>query len=329
MKITLATCAAVFLTLFSCTQVEQSRVPLSESSAPEIEMEYDEGPLEVFIRVSQEEISIADSVTLEIEAFVDQEYTLLLPAIGEHLSEFSIKDYSTPPPSLVDKNRLHYTRSYTLEPFLSGEYTIPSLRIEFRKTDQDELQALLTEEVKIAVRSLLPEDAEELSIHGIIGPVDEPSRSWFRWWYAAVGVPVLAVAGVYLSRRLHRKSTREPEAVSPQEQARHRLEALLADDLISRGETKLFYQRVSDILRRYIENEFGLHAPEQTTEEFLHDMRLGDQLAPSYQKLLSEFLTHCDLVKFAEYSPSSEEIERTFNSCTDFIFATVAESGEK
>ncbi|NIP95469.1 MAG: hypothetical protein GWO24_19305 [Akkermansiaceae bacterium] len=96
----------------------------------------------------------------------------------------------------------------------------------------------------------------------------------------------------------------------------------MAEDLPGKGEMKPFYQRISDILRHYIENRFGLHAPERTTEEFLGELGSGQALDPAHKPLLGKFLSHCDLVKFAEYQPSRDDIQSTFDSCKDFILET-------
>jgi 5'-deoxynucleotidase YfbR-like HD superfamily hydrolase len=105
------------------------------------------------------------------------------------------------------------------------------------------------------------------------------------------------------------------------------LERLIADDLPGKGRIKEFYQRISDILRRYIENRFGLHAPEQTTEEFLAALGADATLAPSHKSLLKNFLQHCDLVKFARHEPTTEDIQKTFDSCRNFIGETKVDEG--
>ena len=84
----------------------------------------------------------------------------------------------------------------------------------------------------------------------------------------------------------------------------------------------MFYQRISGILRHYIENRFGLHAPEQTTEEFLTGLEAGYDFSGEHKLLLKTFLNHCDLVKFAEFQPNTEDIQKTFDSCKAFIRAT-------
>jgi hypothetical protein len=104
--------------------------------------------------------------------------------------------------------------------------------------------------------------------------------------------------------------------------AYERLQALIKDDLIAAGKIKEFYERISDILRHYIEHRFDLRAPERTTEEFLGELRFANVLSASDKKSLEEFLMHCDLVKFAKYSPTTEQIQKTFDSAKNFIEKT-------
>ncbi len=38
--------------------------------------------------------------------------------------------------------------------------------------------------------------------------------------------------------------------------------------------------------------------------------------------MLGEFLTHCDLVKFAKHEPTTEQVQQTFDLVKDFIEKT-------
>jgi hypothetical protein len=100
----------------------------------------------------------------------------------------------------------------------------------------------------------------------------------------------------------------------------------LAENLLTKGEIKFFHLRISDILRRYIENRFGLKAPERTTEEFLVELSQSETTANvllrSHKNLLTDFLTQCDLVKFAKHEPSITECEKTVFICQEFIEKT-------
>ena len=63
-----------------------------------------------------------------------------------------------------------------------------------------------------------------------------------------------------------------PGASLPRRSHRRRW-PLLAENLPAQGLVKEFYLRLTGIVRQYVEDTTGIRAPEQTTEEFLRDMR--------------------------------------------------------
>jgi hypothetical protein len=183
-----------------------------------------------------------------------------------------------------------------------------------------------TEEIGITVKSLLPENLKNMKLHEIQPPVGLP-RSMALWiWTIGIcgGLIIAGLATFILVWK--RKNTRLINAeiyMSPHERAYMELERLVAADLIEKGEIKVFYLEISAILRRYIENRFGIHASEQTTEEFLTGLKTDTTFPEKYHALLKNFLTHCDLVKFAAHQPSTQDIQRTFDSCKTFIAETI------
>jgi hypothetical protein len=290
----------------------------------EIEKSYTRGPLQVKVLVSKKAITIAERLTLVIEATAGKNIEVEMPRFGEKLEQFGITDYSSPPPELVGDDKVRTCRTYTLEPFLSGEYKIPPIAIRFRDKVQPGVSGeVQTQELAIAVKSLLPSELKKLEVRDVAPPQDMPSPFG---WKSAVGMAVsaflLAGLGLFLWLRKKRAVAEAARRVPPHEKAYAELAKLLREGLVERGEIKEFYNRVSGILRHYIEDRFGLMAPEWTTEEFLAEMEGSALLEPSWKTLLSRFLAHCDLVKFAEHQPSTQDIQKTFDTCKDFIEAT-------
>ncbi len=313
---------------FSLTACEKEKTPhkSNASESPGIHKTFERGPVSVDLDIDKKEITIADRVNLSITVISDEDYEVRLPAFGSKLEQFGIIDYHTTQPELVDDNRQKISRSYVLEPFLSGDYVIPPMQIDFWKKGEKEkdLHTLETEEITIKVSSLLPEKMEDIKLHEIRPPVALP-RSKDMWIWAAAAAGLMAVGIVLLVIIRYRKKKVQQEVsqkIPPHELAFTELQRLVDEDLIQKGEIKLFYQRISDVLRHYIENRFGLRAPEQTTEEFLMDLEASNTLPVEYRPLLKTFLTHCDLVKFAEHRPTTEDIQRTFDSCKNFITGT-------
>jgi hypothetical protein len=315
------------LALTSCSDKQESPAADKETG---IHKNFERGPVAVAIDIDKKEISIADQLNLTISVTAEEDYEVQLPRFGDKLEQFGIVDYQTSQPELIADNKLRTKRSYVLEPFLSGEYTIPPMKIVFKEKDIEDVKEheLETEEIKINVTSLLPEKVADLKIHEIRPPVElpHPKRGWI-WAVSILSVVVItSVVSLLIWLRNRRQTEEIAVSILAHELAYDQLEALIAEDLIAKGEVKLFFSKVSDILRHYIENRFGLHAPEQTTEEFMEEVKTSDYLSANYRPLLQKFLRYCDLVKFAEHQPAREDIQNTFDSCKAFIEQTQEET---
>jgi hypothetical protein len=135
-------------------------------------------------------------------------------------------------------------------------------------------------------------------------PVDIPSGWAWVWWVLAA----LALAALlfWAWRRWQQRRALVPPVpvIPPHVRAKQRLQEALAS--ISRP--REFCILVSDTLRLYLEERFDFHAPERTTEEFLHELRGTPLLTTAQKESLGEFLQRCDLVKFARYEPGEPEL---------------------
>ena len=320
---------AILLMLFACFWASCASEPKPESEKKDAEYEivkdYPRGPVRFTQMLSRKEITIAEREDLVLEVRAKEAYEVDLPRFGEKLEQFGIVDYHTPPPELLDGGVVLTRKTYVLEPFLSGEYTIPPMTVVFREkgVENPEEHKIETEAIAIRVKSLMPEDVEKLEIKDIRPPLEIPRNPNVRLYgMIAGGVALLAaVAGLFFYLRRRNGKLAEVR-IPPQDAAFQALEELLARKLVEKGEFKAFYLGLSDILRKYIEGRFGLHAPERTTEEFMEEMRGTERLEPNHKALLQHFLEHCDLVKFAEYTPTNKEIQETFDSCKRFILET-------
>jgi hypothetical protein len=148
-----------------------------------------------------------------------------------------------------------------------------------------------------------------------------------RTWIAILAAAILVLGGALATGIAMRRRREDAVAAAPAPPAAHviayrRLQELVDEDLIGSGRFQEFYVRLSDIIRRYIEDRFGIRAPERTTEEFLAEVSSGEILKKRDTALLDEFLAHCDLVKFAKHQPTEEEIQKSFDSAKAFIEGT-------
>ena len=111
----------------------------------------------------------------------------------------------------------------------------------------------------------------------------------------------------------------EPRRQTPEEIAQAALAQLLAENLPARGLVKEFYLRLTGIVRQYVEDTTGIRAPEQTTEEFLRDMRSRAAFPPERSVRLAEFLEAADLVKYAGQQPEEGQIDQAIARAHEFV----------
>ncbi|MBN2735834.1 MAG: hypothetical protein JXR70_02560 [Spirochaetales bacterium] len=300
----------------------EQKAPLIES----ITKTYKRGPAELEVFVDKNSITIAEKLNLKLDLKIDKLYFADLPDWRDDPNQFTLVSVDEPTARLLKDDRFEYVKSFVLEPFLSGEYTIPSLEIKFWTEEEGEEKAhvLNTEPINITIRSLLPESREEMrmvDIKDVVNP-PPPDMTWLYWVLGGLLLGAGMAVAIVLWLRYQREKNKPVPTIAAHELAYEELRRLVAENLIEKGELKLFYYRINDILRHYIENRFQVHAPEQTTEEFMASIQDSTILNAELKALLKDFMVHCDQVKFAEHVPSNIEVQNTFNSTRNFIQTT-------
>ena len=153
--------------------------------------------------------------------------------------------------------------------------------------------------------------AEEF--HDIAPPVDYSLLPpWVIFCGALAALVLCGLFGWWIRRRWQ-----QPK---PQPSPRERTLELL--DRISREiETLSPYQfsiRVSDILRRYVTDQYQLPVTRQTSVEFLAALTKASPFSEDEKSLLEDFLNRCDLIKFARYDATTEDSRLLLDEATRF-----------
>ena len=149
-------------------------------------------------------------------------------------------------------------------------------------------------------------------------PVGIPNP-WF-WIFLILGAlaVIAAIVALVSFLMLKRKLITPPPIVPPHVRAKQKLQ----DALSLIGNPLPFCVMVSDTIRGYLEEQFSFHAPERTTEEFLHELQSTDLLNEGQKSSLGNFLESCDLVKFAKYEPREPELRELHSSAIRLVDET-------
>jgi hypothetical protein len=151
-------------------------------------------------------------------------------------------------------------------------------------------------------------------IHEIAPPVDYSLvPPWVIFASAALGLILLGLIGWWVWRRTQRP---KPEQ-SPRDRALQYLRRISGE-----METLTPYQfsiRVSDILRRYVTEQYRLPVTHQTSVEFLAALAKTSPFSEDERSLLEDFLNRCDLIKFARYDATLEDSRLLLEEAMRFV----------
>src|SRR5207302_880534 len=151
-------------------------------------------------------------------------------------------------------------------------------------------------------------------------PPEEVPFDWRPYGIAAaavVAVGLLGAAFFYFMNRPRRQRALPPRPAH--EVALAALNRLRTRRLIEEGQFEAYYVELSAIVRHYLEDGFHLRAPEMTTEEFLSAVARDGRLIAPHRRLLAEFLSQADLVKFARHLPTLKDSEAAYEAARRFV----------
>lgn len=231
--------------------------------------------------------------------------------------------------SKIQAGRIIITEKYLVSSFDSGRYQVPPVFAEMKTenglkrfySDYSQLEVM---RVKIA-----PADTTA-KIYDIIKPYRAPVTlgEIMPWVLLVAIIGILAWFGLKYIRKLRKSKKGIEPIINPDPShviAFRELEKLREEKLWQQGETKMYYTRLTEILRQYLENRFNVLSLELTTHETLDALlKTGFKKDGSYNQL-KIVLTSADLVKFAKHNPEPSENEAHFQSSWDFVMATKVE----
>lgn len=213
----------------------------------------------------------------------------------------------------------------TLTSFDGNLYPLPPFKV---KVNGKELQ---TNELALKVVDV---EVDTTQMNKFFGPKDVQDNPflWSEWssaFWLSVLMLLLIASGYWLYLRLrdnkpviaHIKIVRR---LLPHQKAMKEIEQIKADKMVSSENQKEYYTKLTDTLRKYIEERYGFSAMEMTSTEIIERLTsAGDQQSLDE---LRQLFTTADLVKFAKYSTMINENDANLVSAIDFINQTKLEN---
>ncbi len=231
---------------------------------------------------------------------------------------------NTPEPQGPVTYRLKASLPFTA--FDEGTYRLPDFRVIVRDPAGERLDTLSFEGMEQEFLEI-PIDTATFRMHGFKGeplslPEPEKERNWVMILLIVLGVLLIAGLVVFLVLYERRRKTvaaarKDPAYIV----ALRSLEGFRGLDVSDHRKQKSFYSGVTDALRLYISDTYGVSAQEMTTAEIFAQLK-GKDIPVEMQTELKQLFERADFVKFAKYFASEIENAGTLPLAIRFVTET-------
>ena len=214
---------------------------------------------------------------------------------------------------------------YTLTSFDDTLYYLPPMTV---KIDGKPYQS------KSLALKVLTIEVDTTNVEQFFGPKDVQNNpfQWSDWslsfWLSVVLLVLLALCYYLYLRFKDNKPIisriRIVKRLLPHQKALKEIEQIKADKMVASENSKEYYTKLTDTLRKYIEERYGFCAMEMTSSEIIEKLT-ATQDESALSELRHLFLT-ADLVKFAKYSTLINENDQNLVNAIEFINQTKLEN---
>jgi uncharacterized membrane protein YidH (DUF202 family) len=257
---------------------------------------------EVTTAVDSTQVKIGEQINLILQVKTDS-LSIVEFAAEPLFLPFEIIEES-PIDTLRAQQHYLYTKRYALIQFDSGAYWIPRQKIvvdgfsKFSDSIAIEVATVKVDTVQQPLFDIKPIQTVERSYNHLIKNI------------LLVFVFSLLLSILYvLNRQYKKKKAALLEEIPPFDRAIQELKALENELPQAQEEYKQYYSKLTDVVRRYLEEAAAIDALESTSDELLDKLELRKDAATldlSLETLnnLKKVLQNADLVKFARSAPA-------------------------
>lgn len=206
--------------------------------------------------------------------------------------------------------------------FDEGLYELPQIVLQ-RQSKDGVVDTLYYEPMRIEVKTM-PVDTATFVPHDIKGQIRYPvTMAEVLPWFAAgqwfVVLIILAVCLYIMYRKKDKifERPKEPAHIV----ALRELDKYRGKDMWAPQKQKAFYSGITDALREYMSERYGVGAMEMTTAEIFEDMKRTDAPAELLAQM-KQLFELADFVKFAKFVASDQENAAALPAAVRFVTQT-------
>ena len=277
---------------------------------------------------------VGDYIHYRVNVNYDKSIKIIPPVIEDSLKNVDLIKVNNPVYA-ENNGRKSASFDFILSKYDSADVTIPPIDIFYRvgkdtmsqsgiDTADATLKYVQTNPVKFAVRLV------KVNLQKDIKDVKAPQKIPLDWKIIILWILIaLIVLGVsyYLYKRYKQKKSNQPVIkkeikLPPHVIALNSLNTLDEKKLWQNGKIKEYHSEITEIIRRYFSERFGLHALELTTSETMELLRTTKD-TEIIRDITESFLNNADMVKFAKFSPLGSVNEEMMKQAVEIVEKTI------
>ncbi len=275
--------------------------------------------------VSSDSMMIGDQVVYTLHVEADDHVDFILPVISDTLSRNLEVLYLLSADTTTAEGSRVVNHRYMITGFESGMQMVPTQRVIYSTGNISD--TALSMPLMISVFEPVVDTAQQ--IMPIKPPINTPLsfKEVLPWAGVGIGALLLMMAIIYLIRKYGRtKEGSEGVPYIPLEPAHviafRELDKLKEEKIWEKGQVKLYYTRLTEVSRQYIERQYGIPAMEQTSHEIMKAFKKSNREDSLLDEMLKELLELADLVKFAREDPLPVDNQTNLNNAYLFVQKT-------
>ena len=271
-------------------------------------------------RTDSNNVLIGDQLHLKLEFQSDAKTKVIWPLIPDSIGAIEVISRSKIDTSDTD-GKYGLSQTITITSFDSGSYTIPAFTFIFGKEPSKDSLIAMTNPIFLNFRTVQVDTSK--AFKDIKPIIEEPVTfdEYLVYFLIFLGILGLAIGIYFLWKKYKNRDKTKLEydpKIPPYIIALESLKQLDSEKLWQKGHTKLYYIRLTEILRLYIERQFTIPALEMISEEIIDSMnkiRINSSAVNSLDKVLKI----ADMVKFAKMQPLPDEIAQSMTDSKEFV----------
>ncbi len=275
--------------------------------------------------VSSDSLMIGDQVVYTLHVEAADHVDFLLPQLKDTLSRNLEVLYPLSADTTTAEGRREVNHRYMITSFEPGMQMVPTQGVIYKTGGVSD--TALSMPLMISVFEPVVDTTQQ--IMPIKPPINTPLtfKEVAPWAGLVLGGLLLIGTIIYLIRRYRRlKGGPEGVPLKPLEPAHviafRDLDKLKVEKIWEKGLVKLYYSRLTEITRHYIERQYEIPAMERTTDEIMQAFRKTNREDSLLDEMLKELLELADLVKFAREDPLPVDNQSNLNNAYLFVQKT-------